>query len=262
MATKSSNTTASSAETTAEPTVDTTVETTTTEELNTELELDETEQALVSELLNATGGGENTSVDTSTDTSGTTGEGAVEGGEVVTEDNNTEPNPDPVDPNPLPDPEPEPEVIPPAIIEPVAPQVPALEASLFAQLDQYLTAMAPNQPVSEEVGKMHQLSLYNIFMAILKAQPSESFAMLTRLLKVINENRKGAFYEVYAYRFMASVVLNDAQRRTFERLMALFTETCDPKTRAQKMKHIDISYHVQFMTDVDAIENLQNYYTE
>lgn len=107
-------------------------------------------------------------------------------------------------------------------------------------LREYAKDMAPAKPVSEAVGAGHQLKLWRAIEQVLNSKGEFFHLHLNTLMEEILKERKSAFNEKYAFRFFHRVELPANNLKSFERLLNLFINTCDPKGRSHALKQIDM----------------------
>lgn len=127
------------------------------------------------------------------------------------------------------------------------------------QLQRYLKGMRPGSPIGARDGAKLQQVLYRTIQLTLNQEGSDFAGFYGDLLKTVKEHRDGAFHERYAFRFMDHVQLTPVERRNFERLLHLMITTCDPTTRKQALKQVDMTAAISGLSQ-DVQQKLQEYY--
>lgn len=105
----------------------------------------------------------------------------------------------------------------------------------------YLINMKPRKPVFPDEGARHQVGLFRAIMAIINGQEDDFQVAFNTLLKIIHDNRDGAFHETCVFRFFEHMALPENDRRAFQRLLNLVKLTADPKSRSLVMSQIDMA---------------------
>jgi len=127
-------------------------------------------------------------------------------------------------------------------------------------LNNYLSLMRPGMGVSEEQGAREQDRLATILVNnVYGSAPEEFGGNMKVLLDTVKENRKGAFNERYAYRFVAGMKTTSERRALFEDLLTLTLTTCDSGAKGAA-KQIDVRKLIARIADERMVANLQSYY--
>lgn len=108
------------------------------------------------------------------------------------------------------------------------------------QLNDYVTGMAINKPMTPERAALHQLNLYHTLHGILAQEGQLFVTELDNFLKLVAAHRDTVFSEYYVFRGLENLRLTASQRTVFTRLMTLFINTCDPETRGMALEAIDL----------------------
>lgn len=128
-------------------------------------------------------------------------------------------------------------------------------------LKDYVATMRPGVPHSGEEGPNAQSALYRVITNVFRQTGSDFSAAMNMLLGTVRENRKGAFNERYVFRYMDRVKLNSQERRNFERTINLLIATCEPATRQDGLKQIDLDATVSGFGDPNLIQKLSEYFS-
>lgn len=111
-------------------------------------------------------------------------------------------------------------------------------------LEDYITMMAPGRSHRGTEGPIQQVKLYRTVQMVLRQKGSTFHRAFGYLLDFVNQHRKGAFNELYIYRYFDSrqmkTSLPAGERKKFERILNLLITTCNPKTRSKTMEQVDI----------------------
>lgn len=126
------------------------------------------------------------------------------------------------------------------------PEVPAnisrkAQSAVFP-LTTYIQAVAPRKPVTTEELVRAQTSLYRVISQVINGLEGEDFTgAWGYLLQMAHAHRKGVFSEIYLFRGFEDIVLPEAERKAFQRLLNLIKLTADPKSRQIALKQVDIT---------------------
>ena len=104
----------------------------------------------------------------------------------------------------------------------------------------YAEKMAKGIPINATIGTQQQVLIYRAFQRMLGLEGKELYTTINTVLSIINDNRASAFHEKRVYRFIDQVKLSTQDRKCFERLMNMFIMVCDPSSRKQALKQIDV----------------------
>lgn len=142
------------------------------------------------------------------------------------------------------------EETPPPVVEPEPVKVepiqvkPTNKSATFLHIEErlndYIEKMQPGKGHPENVGPTLQEGLYRTILTILRIETEEFNTLFSYLLSVVNANRSTVFHEKYAMRYHNKLKLSNQERKCFERIMNLLLTTCNPSTRAQFKKQVDI----------------------
>lgn len=131
---------------------------------------------------------------------------------------------------------------------------------LRGQLDDYIAHMGKAVPVTKEVGGAWQRRFFQLLERIMKLEGSVFNRAWSDLLARVLSERKGAFHESRAFRFMETSKLDNDQIRIFSNLIHLVINTADPQGRQQMLKMIDISSVTKDLPIEGASDKIQAYY--
>lgn len=127
-------------------------------------------------------------------------------------------------------------------------------------ISDYAAGMMPACPVSEIEGARFQLKLWRAVEQVLRS-PAELFHVhMNTFLEEMRKHRKTVFNEKYAFRFFHRVELPETSLKSFERLMNLFINTCDPASRAHSLKQIDMEKTLEKITDEEIRQRIFAFY--
>ena len=104
----------------------------------------------------------------------------------------------------------------------------------------YAEKMAKGVPITVTIGTQQKVLIYRAFQRMLGLEGKELYTTISSVLAIINEERASAFHEKRVYRFIDQVKLSTQDRKCFERLMNMFIMVCDPSSRKQALKQVDV----------------------
>lgn len=116
-------------------------------------------------------------------------------------------------------------------------------AVIVGKLNNYVSAMAPNTPMSDELGASWQGELAKCFFEALQVAPEASVLSLGVLELYFTEYRNHAFSRTHVFRFMDKVRLEKQELMAFQSLLHLFLElgADNDKTKKEIQREISIS---------------------
>jgi len=132
--------------------------------------------------------------------------------------------------------------------------------SIITRLEQYVAAMGPTSPIDADNGSINQRNLYTIFQNAIGATGGEHRVAIDAVLYIINRNRDGAFSDRLVMRFMEVTRLTRDAALAFQSLIHLFTATCNPATRRNALRTIDMRRIVDKLGTVQYQQNLLDFY--
>lgn len=106
--------------------------------------------------------------------------------------------------------------------------------SVVAKLDNYITAMAPNTPVTPELGARWQGELAKCFFEALGAAPEASLAALRIIELYFTTYSNHTMARSHVFRFMDTIRLEQQRLIGFQSLLHLFVELGDRGDRTNK----------------------------
>lgn len=123
--------------------------------------------------------------------------------------------------------------------------------SIVAKLNNYVTNMAPNTPVGDELGARWQGELAKCFFEALAATPEASIVALQILELYFTEYRTHALARSHAFRFMDLVRLDQQRLTGFQSLLHLFVElgNKDGRTKNEIQRQVNISKIAESIAD-------------
>jgi hypothetical protein len=137
----------------------------------------------------------------------------------------------------------------------------ATQILIEENLLEYLEKMAPGRSHNGNAGELLQLKFYRTIQTILRLEGSEFTKTFSKLLLLINEHRQGVFHERYVFRYFDGINLTNPERRNFERIVNLIITTCNPKTRKQTMRQVDIDATMQGFKNGAMHQRVMEFYT-
>lgn len=132
----------------------------------------------------------------------------------------------------------------------------------FAELAEYLKAMAPGRQMDPLKGAQHQVSLYRTLQLLLNQSGDEFPKVFGTLLKVFDEHSLGALGGQRVFRFTDNIALSRDDRFGFERLLNLLVHTANPQGRAAAVKTIDFPRTLQFGVTEDTRRKILGYFNK
>jgi hypothetical protein len=133
--------------------------------------------------------------------------------------------------------------------------------SIIFLLDQYKNDMSPLKPQTNHLeGSKKQANLYNIIMRILRKPLGEFKEYFDMYLNYFYLNKDDVFGERYVHRFQEdlTVFLTLEQIDSFNRLIDLSRQYCDPATRNKPKPQISLEKSFTNLNG-DAVNNLEVY---
>lgn len=123
--------------------------------------------------------------------------------------------------------------------------------SIVAKLNNYVSSMAPNTPVGEELGSRWQDELAKCFFEALAATPDASIIALQIIEQYFIEYRSHAMARSHVFRFMNMVRLDQQRLTAFQSLLHLFVElgSKDGRTKNEIQREINIGKIAESISD-------------
>lgn len=143
----------------------------------------------------------------------------------------------------------------------VAPQISTSAKSLIDQLKalsdsaalnvidgiaQYMQNMAPGKVINPVDGARQQVILYRTLQNAINGTQRNFRLLFATILKIVDENSKGAFSGAYVFRFTDAVVLNTEDRQGFLRIMNLILTAAAVEGRQIAVRHVDFTRSLQY----------------
>lgn len=116
-----------------------------------------------------------------------------------------------------------------------------LLASFISDFDAYAESMRPGRAHAGKEGVIIQTKFYRTIQAIMRVEGSKFNLIYGALLSFVKENKDTLFSQRYAYRYFDMLEMAMSDRKNYERMMNLIISTCDPTTRSQAIKQIDLT---------------------
>ena len=135
------------------------------------------------------------------------------------------------------------------------------QRALINSLEMYIERMAPGMPVDNDQGARNQYMLWKTIVNISTNAPINEFKSLwSLLLAYFKEFETGVFHERYIFRFSEFWVQPDAELHGLQRVLNLIKLTCNPATREQGMKQVDLHRTLADGFSEDARSRIVNFY--
>lgn len=147
-------------------------------------------------------------------------------------------------------------------IERLLEDVPAIKRVPFEQIKQYMEDMAPKKPVSIELGKKHQRVLIGAIRQILNQVDDEGTftQQFAALLKIFHIGQQHALGELYVFRFLEHVEMQNNDIEAFTRIVNMLLVTADAKSRQQAVKQLDFEKSLRFGLSDQARRRILDFY--
>lgn len=123
----------------------------------------------------------------------------------------------------------------------------------------YLNAMAPGKPMPVKTGAANQYTLYKMLSNVCNMVDGFNVCW-NELLKIFNENKKGALAERYVFRFAEELPGTKEEHEAFFRLLNLLILTADPETRKENLKQVSLYKTTQDGFTETARNNINQFY--
>lgn len=114
-------------------------------------------------------------------------------------------------------------------------------------VQQYMQDMGPAMTQTTESGARHQVVLFRAIRTIIDYSHDDFQLAFATLLRLFDENKDGVFHERYVFRFMESVVLNQDERRAFERILNLIKLAAASAGRKEAVNQINFQKTLQYV---------------
>lgn len=123
--------------------------------------------------------------------------------------------------------------------------------SIVAKLNNYISSMAPNTPVTPELGARWQGELAKCFFEALAASPEASLASLKIIELYFNTYSNHTLSRSHVFRFMDTIRLEQQRLIGFQSLLHLFVELGDRAGRTNKeiQREVNIGKIADSMSD-------------
>lgn len=119
----------------------------------------------------------------------------------------------------------------------------------FQNLENYLKDMAPNKAVGPQAAARQQVTLFRSIVTIIERGDDRFADAWNLLLKLFLELADGVFHETHVFRNMDQVMLPEAERKLFMRLLNLIKVTADPRGRQVALRQINIPATMEGLSD-------------
>lgn len=126
-------------------------------------------------------------------------------------------------------------------------------AAAFAELEQYVTNMAPKRQMNQDQGAAFQVRLFRTLQLIINQTTDDFPRVFGTLLAVYHEFGigKGALGPQHLFRFTEAINMTAEDRKGFHGINHMLVMLCDPQTRKDNLKHIDFSAQLNYSLTED-----------
>lgn len=126
-----------------------------------------------------------------------------------------------------------------------------------SRLNKYVEEMAPNVPVSPDMGANYQRELAGTIFEALSAAPDVALATLKVIEEYFRQYGSHALAQTHVYRYMDMVRLSETDLQAFQALLHMFVELANPdnQTRREIQRKINLTRIAELMpnnTDAQA----------
>ena len=130
-------------------------------------------------------------------------------------------------------------------------------SATVSRLNKYVIEMAPNVPVSPDMGANYQRELANTIFEALSASPDVSLATLKVIEEYFRQYNGHAMAQSHVYRYMDMVRLGQTDLQAFQALLHMFIELANPdnQTRREIQRKVNLTRMAELMpgnTDAQA----------
>ena len=130
-------------------------------------------------------------------------------------------------------------------------------SATVSRLNKYVVEMAPNVPVSPDMGANYQRELANSIFEALSASPDVSLATLKVIEEYFRQYNGHAMAQSHVYRYMDMVRLGQTDLQAFQALLHMFIELANPdnQTRREIQRKVNLTRMAELMpgnTDAQA----------
>lgn len=133
-------------------------------------------------------------------------------------------------------------------------------STLELGLSDYIETMTPGRSHSGNVGPITQIKLYRLLQMVLRQEGSVFSKLYGKVLSEVAANRKGVFNERYLFRYFDNLNLPINDRKNFERLLNLIITTCEPATRSNTIKQVDLDMTLAGFKDGNIQQRVNAFY--
>lgn len=116
-------------------------------------------------------------------------------------------------------------------------------SAAVSRLNKYVEEMAPNVPVSPDMGATYQRELANTIFEALSASPDVSLATLRVIEEYFRQYNGHAMAQSHVYRYMDMVRLGQTDLQAFQALLHMFIELANPdnQTRREIQRKVNLT---------------------
>ena len=130
-------------------------------------------------------------------------------------------------------------------------------SATVSRLNKYVEEMAPNVPVSPDMGATYQRELANTIFEALSASPDVSLATLKVIEEYFRQYNGHAMAQSHVYRYMDMVRLGQTDLQAFQALLHMFIELANPdnQTRREIQRKVNLTRMAELLpnnTDAQA----------
>lgn len=132
---------------------------------------------------------------------------------------------------------------------------------LEQSLESYAKEMAPGIRQTNDSIVRHQMTLHRIVNSVLSLTENDFHKGMKMLVRIVRENRKGAFSDRHAMRGFERLRLSHDQLVRFESLMSLLMSAADMENPKAVKKVVDFKVLFRSVTDNEQQQRLQEYFS-
>lgn len=150
-----------------------------------------------------------------------------------------------------------------AMIEEIKANGTTEEKKLIANVEQYMTRMAPGLPMSGDEGARHQHALWKVIQGLVERAPQDQFRRLWNiLLGYFEENKDGVFGDRYVFRFAESWHHSEAELSAFQRILNVIKLTSNANERSKGLRQVDLGRSLETGFTEEARQRLLTFYQQ
>ena len=105
----------------------------------------------------------------------------------------------------------------------------------------YVVEMGPGQIVNAKIGAPKQVALFNSLQNAINNGDGEFRLLFSAILRIVLEERNGAFLETRAFRFFPDIALSKTNRQSFRNLLHVMITLANPSGRETALRQINFN---------------------